>query len=73
MREHHRLPNGELTRNAREYSKAWHDLAKPIEQATKSRLHSYDPGLAFIYPDSGYTFQLGTHEAKLLSKALEAK
>jgi len=72
MKNHHRLPNGELTRNAREYTSAWKKLAKPIELATNSKLYGYDPSFSFVSnEDPNITFDMGLYEVRKLIAALK--
>jgi len=72
MNTHRRLPNGELTRNAREYSRAWKQLAKPIELATNSKLYGYDPSFSFVSnEDPNITFDMGLYEVRKLIAALK--
>lgn len=72
MNTYHRLPNQELTKNAREYARAWKKLAKPIEIATNSRLYGYDPGFSFVSnEDPNYTFDMGLYEVYRLIAALK--
>jgi len=42
-----RLPNNTYTVDVDEYSDAWHTLAKPIEEATGTKIHSFDPTISF--------------------------
>jgi len=73
MKNHRRLPNGELTRNAREYSTAWKKLAKPIEIATNSRLYAFDPNFDFVSNENpNYTFDMGLYEVRRLITALDS-
>jgi hypothetical protein len=72
MNTHRRLPNGELTRNAREYSRAWKQLAKPIEIATNSKLYAFDPNFGFMSnEDHSITFDMGLYEVRKLIAALK--
>lgn len=72
MNKYRRLPNQELTKNAREYSRAWKKLAKPIEIATNSRLYGFDPGFSFVSnEDPNVRFDMGLYEVRKLIAALE--
>lgn len=59
---YHRLPNGDITKNARDYSHAWGSLAKQmLKKLPGYKLHSYDPGFVFdkreMLPD-GKTYRV---------------
>jgi hypothetical protein len=68
-----KLPLGGKTNDAVEYSKAWRDLAKPIETITNYKMVSFDPNLQFHNDDDSDNFELSVKVAKLLGDSLREK
>lgn len=72
-----RLPNDTYTNDDDEYCDAWHTLAKPIEEATGTKIHSFDPSISFCdHKSSSMSWnvvQLPVWFVERLNAALAAK
>ena len=51
-RETFRPPNGEMTEDSQEYTRAWRDLAEPFERRMGWVRVAYDPDVLFMRPGS---------------------
>ncbi len=48
----YKLPSGKYTDDIEEFIKSWEEFCKPFCEATGSRIHSFDPGVAIILEDN---------------------
>ena len=70
-KEPRRKPDGTITTVVREYYKAWHAVAAPIEKATNSKMFGFNPGFLFYRLDNRQSsWTMETPEAIIFSKAL---
>lgn len=72
-----RLPNGKCTYDVNKYIKSWRDFARPICEATGSKLHAFDPSIQIRIGDDGKRFgtvvSLPNVFVEALNKALQKK
>jgi len=69
------LPNHSYTNNEKEYCDAWLSLAKPIEEATGTKMYAFDPMVSLHKADQlgSTTVQLPVWFVERLNVALAAK